>query len=151
MELSDLVIVTKADGELVNKAREARFQILSALKFIKPKLSSWRPTVTECSSATGHGIPEVWKKMDEFWNVMLENGELAKKRGKQRQTWMWRLIHDELDRRLLQNTEILDMLPLIEEKVRSGTMLPNMGADYILSKLYKDGYSPKFGSYPELK
>lgn len=48
MELCDLVIVNKADGDLKAAARRTQSDYISALKFMPQKnsLSSWRPKVS---------------------------------------------------------------------------------------------------------
>lgn len=45
MEQSDLLIVTKADGELEKKARLTQMEYISALKYMHPRSPLWRPKV----------------------------------------------------------------------------------------------------------
>ena len=45
MEMADLIVVTKADGDLLPAARRAHLEYTSALKFMQPKTTFWRPKV----------------------------------------------------------------------------------------------------------
>jgi len=42
VELADMIVVNKADGELANAARQTQLDYMSAIKFVRPKISSWR-------------------------------------------------------------------------------------------------------------
>ena len=45
MEQSDLLVVTKSDGELEKKARLTQMEYVSALKYMRPRSDAWRPKV----------------------------------------------------------------------------------------------------------
>jgi LAO/AO transport system kinase len=45
VELADMVVVTKADGDLLPAARRAKLEYLSALKFVQPKHAFWQTQV----------------------------------------------------------------------------------------------------------
>lgn len=45
MEMSDLLVVTKDDGELRAKAKMTQAEYISALKYLRPKSDHWRPRV----------------------------------------------------------------------------------------------------------
>ena len=48
VELSDIVVITKSDGDLVVPARRIQAEYLSALKLIKSSRNSqWRPRVSQ--------------------------------------------------------------------------------------------------------
>mgnify|MGYP002480279848 CR=1 FL=1 len=70
VELADIIIVNKADGELVNAARQAQMELLSAIKFVRPKHPAWRPRVLSCSAKTGYNVDKVWDTMCQFWKLM---------------------------------------------------------------------------------
>jgi len=72
MELSDLVIVNKADGALLDSARYAQIEYTSALKFVKAISSNWNPKVIRVSSMGGPegGIDKAWDTMLEYFKIM---------------------------------------------------------------------------------
>jgi putative protein kinase ArgK-like GTPase of G3E family len=54
MELADLIVVNKADGDLADAARKTQFEYQSALKLIHPKSFDWMPRVTPPRHPTTH-------------------------------------------------------------------------------------------------
>lgn len=60
IEMADLVVVTKSDGDLVVPARRIQTEYTSALKLLRKRSKTWSPKVVRVSSETGEGIPELW-------------------------------------------------------------------------------------------
>ena len=96
MELVDLVIVNKADGDLANAARRAQIEYTSALKLLRPKTGSWSPKVISISSIEHSGIDKAWTEMQGCHSTLAKSGELATIRSEQRKRWMWRILTDNL-------------------------------------------------------
>jgi len=73
MELADLFVITKADGELEAAAARAAAEYQGALGLLRPGRGDgtaspdWRPPVLQCSAVTGSGIPEVWAAAAKTW------------------------------------------------------------------------------------
>ncbi|CAH1756475.1 11781_t:CDS:10 [Entrophospora sp. SA101] len=125
VEVSDLVIVNKADGILAQSAREAVVEYTSALKYLRPSTPVWRPKVTSVSSKTNDGIENTWNVMQEYYNSMKDYSELAKKRGEQRKLWMWRQITSEILESLVDE---------LEHKVFKGEMTSGKAADIVVNQ-----------------
>uniref|UniRef100_A0A0M3JCQ3 Methylmalonyl Co-A mutase-associated GTPase MeaB n=1 Tax=Anisakis simplex TaxID=6269 RepID=A0A0M3JCQ3_ANISI len=68
MEQSDLLIITKCDGELEKKARLTRMEYTSALKYMRPRAEVWRPEVMGASIYKPETIKAVWSTMMRFWD-----------------------------------------------------------------------------------
>ncbi|KAJ1556866.1 hypothetical protein HK096_010381 [Nowakowskiella sp. JEL0078] len=96
VEVSDLILVNKADGDLLPAARIAQMEYTSALKFIQPIYKGWKPEVLRMSSVEKTGIEDAWKTMLKFYKTMEISGQMQKRRGYQRKVWMWRQVQDEL-------------------------------------------------------
>jgi len=96
VEQSDLIIVTKYDGDLVPAARRVAYEYMSALKYIRPVSNLWKPKVKLSSAMTGEGVKEVWEMMEKFREVMEEKGEMEKRRAEQHQKWMWSYVEEKL-------------------------------------------------------
>ena len=96
VELVDLVIVNKADGDLVNAARRAQIEYTSALKLLRPKTGSWSPKVISISSVEHSGIDKAWTEMLGCHSTLVKSGELTTLRSEQRKRWMWRILTDHL-------------------------------------------------------
>lgn len=141
VELSDLIVVNKADGDLIPKARQAQYEYMAALRYSMPKSPLWRPRVLSCSALTKEGLPQVWDTMHEYWSSLEEIGELSRRRQQQRIDWMWRLVHDELNHRLSSSIDIQQLIPGLEADVRDGKVGPTWAADHLLSTLFGGKYS----------
>ena len=92
MELADLVIVNKADGDLVPAAKRAAMEYKSALHLMRPKSAHWRPDVLLASSLKGTGIDEIWAAVSAHREALEGAGEIASHRAAQAQAWMWRFV-----------------------------------------------------------
>ena len=63
VEVADLVVVNKADGDLVPAARRIQTEYISALKFVRRKHKEWRPKVrhnidTTCCDMSRYGTTQ---------------------------------------------------------------------------------------------
>ncbi|VAV96901.1 YgfD: protein that forms a complex with the methylmalonyl-CoA mutase in a pathway for conversion of succinyl-CoA to propionyl-CoA [hydrothermal vent metagenome] len=96
MELADLVIVNKADGDLKKAATRAAGDYKSALHLMRPKFTCWTAEVLLASALKGEGFEPIWQKIQAFETAMKDSGELERLRATQSRAWMWSEIHDQL-------------------------------------------------------
>ena len=98
MELVDLIVINKADGDLIPSAKKAKADFNTAIQLLPRKhpRNIWVPEVKLCSSAKKTNIDEVWSVMAKYWNTMKKSGDLDIFRGRQRHHFMWKIIHEEL-------------------------------------------------------
>src|SRR6187397_1731692 len=60
LELADVVVVNKADGEHAVEAKAAARELAGAIRLIYPRETLWRPPVLTMSAIEGHGLAELW-------------------------------------------------------------------------------------------
>lgn len=120
VELADMVIVNKADGDLIAGARRVQGDYKAALRMLHPASNNWKPPVLTCSALTNQGIDEVWHKAEEFKKAMHESGELEKKRSRQAVSWMWKEIKETLISRFLNHPGMENKIQAMEADVESG-------------------------------
>jgi len=138
MELADLFVVTKADGELAAAAGRAAAEYRGALQFLRPPSPSWRPPVLTCSALEGRGMAEVWEAVlahrKALEGAKTETGdELADKRTRQARTWMWREVNESLLAALKGHPAVAARLPALEAEVAAGTASPTAAARCLLA------------------
>lgn len=63
MEMADLMVITKADGENIHKAELAQTQFQGALRLFPVPESGWRPKVYTSSAVAGRG----WRRSGKAW------------------------------------------------------------------------------------
>ncbi|XP_067125167.1 methylmalonic aciduria type A protein, mitochondrial-like [Centruroides vittatus] len=138
VELADLIIVNKADGNLVKDARLSQTEYTSALKYVRSRSKVWRPKVMRVSSIKKEGLDKVWNEMQDFWDETLEAGELEAKRRRQYRVWMWNHIEHHLKLYFRRHPRVSPYIDETEKKVTDGILTPGTGADILLHKLFAE-------------
>ena len=96
IELCDLVLINKCDGDLVPAGNRTKAEYTSALKLMQPKSNFWRTKVMKMSSKNDKGIDEAWDSLLEFKEIMLAHGEFSRQRAHQQKAWMWHYIQSKM-------------------------------------------------------
>lgn len=120
IEMCDALVINKADGENLEKAKKAKREYANALHLFPPKGNSWNPQVKICSGLSGFGLPEIWEMIQDYQQKMLSNGFFHANRAEQRISWMHDHIKFLLEHKFYQNQEVKDSLDASLEEVRSG-------------------------------
>ncbi len=128
LELADLIVVNKADGDNARAARRAAAEYRSAMRLIHAGETVWVPPVRTCSGLTGEGLSTVWEQVGVHRAAMLGSGRFAENRERQRIAWMWQLVDDQLGQALRRHPEVVEQLARVEEAVRRGSEPPTTAA-----------------------
>lgn len=134
MEMSDLIVINKSDGDLIPAARRMQYEYISALKYIRPKTKHWSTPVKRISSLTGEGISELWDLMLKHRTTMEECGEFQNRRKLQRRAWLWTHLKDNLLASFMAAPNMKSSLRDLEEEVMEGTISPGDAADVLLQQ-----------------
>ena len=132
MELADLVVVNKADGDLAAAAGRAQSDYTNALHLVQPRWQAWRPTVLACSSIEGTGVAEVWDQIEQFHRAVSDDGELARVRADQSVAWMWSEVRDTLVDQLRQRAQVAEAVGPLELDVAAGVISATAAARRLL-------------------
>jgi len=138
MELADLVIVNKADGDLAAAAARTRGDYASAVHLLRPKWSVWSTEVLSCSVLTSNGIAEVWDAVERFQRAVVAAGELATARSQQATAWLWSEIGDTLIERFRSSAAVSALLGDVEADVAEGRRTPTRAALDLLNAFGAD-------------
>ena len=136
IELADLVVVNKADGEMVQAAGRAAADYQNALQFMRPRQDGWEVPVQTCSALTGANIAEVWSTIREFHREMSTRGAVAARRAEQARSWMWSEAAESLLDEVRGHPEVADQVELLERDVMQGKMPATVAADRLL-RIYR--------------
>jgi len=132
LELADIVVVNKADGEHLREARSAARELSGAIRLIYPRETLWRPPVLTMSSLEGTGLPELWETVERHRQVLTEAGEFEARRRAQQVDWTWQMVRDTVLDRVLSNPAVRKMRAEVERQVLAGELTPAMAAQQIL-------------------
>ncbi|MGD8339098.1 MAG: methylmalonyl Co-A mutase-associated GTPase MeaB [Desulfobacterales bacterium] len=133
LELADAIVINKADGNNIERAKEARAEYESALNLMESKSSVWSVSVLTCSALTMDGLEDVWKTILDYRQKLMDAGELTEKRRLQSVDWMWSLVQDGLKDRFFENQKVKALLPEIIGAVEKGKTSPTAAASELLS------------------
>ena len=133
VELADLIVVNKADGDLVEAANHAAADYRSAVRMIRPASPNWQVPVLTCSALTGDGIANVWRKIEDYSEKMNASGQFATRRANQAKAWMWSEIEESLIAALRIHPEVAKRVDTLEGEVAEGERSPGAAAREMLS------------------
>ena len=135
MEMADLMVITKADGENIHKAELAKTQFESALRLFPLPESEGRPRVYTCSAVSGAGLEGVWKGVEEVLGPRQGNGFFRHNRNRQNKYWMYETIDETLKNSFYRDPRIEAEISVLE-----GQVLDDKISSFIAAKRLLDLY-----------
>ncbi len=138
MEMADMMVITKADGENIHKAELARTQFQGALRLFPMPESQWKPQVYTSSAYTGAGLEEVWKGVESFLEHTEANGYFRHNRNRQNKYWMYESINEALKQSFYLNPEIEQLIPEYEARVLEDKISSFVAAKELLDKYFSN-------------
>ncbi len=134
MEMADAVVITKADGDNLPLAKKAMSEYKNALHLFPASDSQWIPKVSHCSALTDYNIDDVWRIIESYYNLTLNNGFFVENRRLQAQYWMNERINELLVTKFYEDKQTqLEKLKL-EEEVLAGRVSPFKAAEELVQK-----------------
>jgi LAO/AO transport system kinase len=138
MEMADSIVINKADGNNIQKARRAQAEFANALHLLPPSASGWIPKVLTCSALYNKGIREIWTLVKEYADFAGSSGYLKKLRLEQSRYWMYETIRDGIYQQVFHDPDMKKELEKYEKAISEGRLTSFMAATAILNK-YKSG------------
>lgn len=132
VELADLLVVNKADGDLQDAARHTAADYRHALQMLRGASPHWSPKVQLCSALTGTGVPEVWEAVGDYCEALGQSGEIAARRASQARAWMWSEVGETLMTSLRAHPRVRATAGRLEKAVGEGTLPPATAARRML-------------------
>ena len=134
VELADLLVINKADGDLLPAARRAKADYQAALHLLRPASAAWTPEVLTCSALHGEGIEEVWDAVLRHRLELEDEGELAARRARQTDSWLLAEVQALLLDALRRDPATAGLLAELQSAVGSGELLPPHAARRLLAR-----------------
>src|SRR5271165_4376507 len=132
LELADIVVVNKADGEHLGEARSAARELAGAIRLIHPRETLWRPPVLTMSALEGTGLEELWDTVERHRDVLTAAGDFEARRRAQQVDWTWQMVRDTVLDRVLSNPAVRKARADVERRVLTGELTPALAAQQIL-------------------
>jgi LAO/AO transport system kinase len=132
IEIADMVVINKADGDNVARATRAAAEYRGALNLLTPVSPSWQPPVLTLSARENTGLDEMWRKVEDHRRIMTSTGEFLARRQTQSVTWMHDMLADRLMDEVRGSPRIMDRLTQLEAEVRLERLTPAMAVETVM-------------------
>jgi LAO/AO transport system kinase len=134
VELADLVVINKADGDLLAAAGRAQADYRAALQLLRPPTPSWTPEVLACSALHEEGIEQIWQAVLRHRQALEGSDELGPKRARQVRSWLWAEVQAGLADALRADPATAELLAALEDDVGAGRLLPPQAARALIER-----------------
>ena len=134
MEMADMLVINKADGDNITNSKIAKRQYQNALHIFPLSESGWSPVVSTASSTNNIGISNVWDEILKYKTLVEANGYFVKNRNHQQIKWMYNNINEELKHMFYGSKRITNELAQLEKDIVSSEISPVKAALQIIEK-----------------
>ena len=124
MELADAIVINKADGDNLMKAKIARGEYERMIEYIRPATPGWPTHAYLCSALEHTGFSDLWDVIQVFQRMTQESGVWQKRREGQLLDWMHSMIDEHLHNLFFEDAVVTGRMPEIREAVLHGTISP---------------------------
>lgn len=138
MEMADGIVINKADGENIERAKLAATQFRNALHLFPMPESGWTPRVLTYSGFYNLGVKEIWDMIYEYIDFVKDNGYFDYRRNEQSKYWMFESINEQLKDSFYSNKLIKSLLEQKEQQVLSGQLTSFVAAKELLDTYFDD-------------
>ncbi|WP_296096709.1 methylmalonyl Co-A mutase-associated GTPase MeaB [Dialister sp.] len=125
MELADAIVVNKADGDNLERAKVTQGEYERMVEFIRPATEGWTTHAYRCSALKKTGLLELWAVMREFEKVTKQSGAFENRRKRQVIAWVKTMIDEHLHNLFYEDPVIKGRLPEVRAAVLAGVVSPS--------------------------
>jgi len=137
IEMADAIVINKADGDNIQKAKVARVEYTNALHLFPPPDSGWIPVVDICSARSKLGIDHVWEIIMEHREATILSGYFQKRRMEQSQQVLIETIEEGLRSHFFSRKEISHLQEKLERDILTGHVNPYKAAQELLEHYFR--------------
>jgi LAO/AO transport system kinase len=120
VELTDLIVVNKAEGDRVTAAKRAAGDYRHALRMLPPSTAGWKTPVLTFSAREGTGLDQVWQAISEHRALLQSDGQLAERRDRQQHRWLSALLDETILNEVHSRPGFADDLAAAQQSVSDG-------------------------------
>ncbi|SCX93096.1 methylmalonyl-CoA mutase metallochaperone MeaB [Nonlabens sp. Hel1_33_55] len=134
MEMADLIVINKADGENKTAAKHAQREFKNALHLMPSRNNNWSTKVITASGLKQEGISEVGSQIQEYKAQSESNGSFQERRNLQEIYWLHQTIEDRLKSEFYNRPAIEKHLKNIEQQILDKKITAFEAADILMNK-----------------
>lgn len=136
MEMADGIAINKADGKNIIRADATKVEFQNALNIFPPTGTGWKPKVVTASSLKPDGTQDAWKLVEDYINLVRNNGVFQNKRKAQLKNQMYDTINDTLRNHFYNNISVQQNAQEIEKQVLDRSLSPFQAARKLMESYY---------------
>ncbi len=140
MEIADMILINKADGELKPVANRTCADYAGALRLLRkrPEDPADFPKAMTVSAVEGNGLEVAWDEMNTLADWRREHGYWDARRANQARKWFEEEVRMGLLARLSNSAEMRSQMDRLGSRVAGGELAPAAAAHEMLSLLSGD-------------
>jgi LAO/AO transport system kinase len=133
LEVADMLVVNKADGQLLTAARTTAADYIGATHYFRSRMEGWEtPPVLLASAETGDGLEDLWKEIQRYREVVINTNALQSKRSAQARYWMWKTVQDLITNKIKADEDMKLTAEALEIALEQGNIAPRAAASKLL-------------------
>ncbi len=132
IEMADALVINKADGDNLKRARLAEIDFKNALHLYPPKENGWIPKVLRCSALENKGLDEIWNMIKTYTEEAKKTGSFKLKRQQQNKNWLLQTLDDQLKHQFYQSKAVEKELEKMIKDVVDNKISPFSAAEKLL-------------------
>lgn len=121
LEVADMLVVNKADGDNVELAKSTASSYRRALELLMSATPDWSVPVTTMSALRKDDMQPIWQTVLDYQKICQDNGAFTERRNKQRVDWFKDQLLQRLIDQLHHTPEKAALLKSLEEQVANGS------------------------------
>jgi LAO/AO transport system kinase len=137
IEMADAIVINKADGDNLDKAKAARVEYAHALHLFPPPEGGWTPLADICSARTKMGIENVWQIILKHREITTASGFFEQRRMEQNRQVLRESIEEGLKQHFFSQKEIGSVIAGIEQGSVDGNLNPYKAAQDLLDQYFR--------------
>ena len=136
VEVADMLVVNKADGNLLPAARSTAAEYKGATHLFRIRRKGWETIPVLLASAESRtGLGKVWDQICKFKNLVERDDELKRNRARQSRYWMWKRVQDLITAKTQSDPVLRDKARAMEHGLDRGNVAPRAAAWEILETI----------------
>jgi LAO/AO transport system kinase len=132
IETADAILVNKADGDNITRAKAVRGEYEQVLHYLRPAPDGWITHAYTASALTGEGVPQIWSVVEQFIGTMRESGVLQERRRQQTLSWVRQLTEEHVRNAVFGDAHIQSCLRAVESDLLGGRVSATQAAQAMI-------------------
>jgi LAO/AO transport system kinase len=129
MEMADILLINKADGDNLIPAKKAQAQYKTALHLFPPNTNGWTPQVGTCSALEKQHIDQAWESICHYQKWTQERGFFQSQRQEQNRYWFHQMIQSRLEDGFYKQHQT--QIAQLEQQVMEAKLSPSQAIDQL--------------------